>query len=274
MKFITVATHSQGYYPFLLESCKRYNVDLAVVGWNKKWTGFLCKFTWVLEYIQDLPDDEVMCVLDAYDVILAKPVGDLEGLFLAIHGAMSARIIVGCDLHNTHFTKWVTPFIFGKCHNKQLNAGVYIGFVKDIRTMLQTILNERQSHETDDQALMTRYCREKPNILVDCDRLISISACNPFSDVFKMDGASFENGSYVYKGTAPFIVHAPGNTSLIPLLEKQGYTIDTEERDRLVRYHRDVFKKGLIYVKWSWIAVVVTTIVLIVLLVQAIRTLR
>jgi len=266
MRFITAATHSDGYFPFLLESCKRYNVDLVVLGWGKKWTGFLCKFMWLQEYLQNVPDDEVICFMDAYDVILAKPVSKLESLFRAIHDSINARIIVSCDLHNTLLAKWVVPYVFGLCYNKPVNSGVYVGFAKDIRAMLAAILKEHEeTKETDDQILMTQYCSKKKEILVDCDRIISISAVNPFSDVLNIDGATFQDGMYVYKGASPFIIHGPGNTSLIPLLEKQGYTITPEERSRLDNHHNKVFLKGLSYIQWWWVVAAVILIIGIVL---------
>ena len=45
MKLITVATHNDGYFKWLKESCKRYNYDLVILGYNEKWKGF----NWRLE---------------------------------------------------------------------------------------------------------------------------------------------------------------------------------------------------------------------------------
>ena len=41
LKNITVATEKNiGYYSVLVESCKKNNIDLIVLGLGQKWTGF------------------------------------------------------------------------------------------------------------------------------------------------------------------------------------------------------------------------------------------
>ena len=37
MKIITVGTHNKGYYDILQESCKRNNLELINLGWEKEW---------------------------------------------------------------------------------------------------------------------------------------------------------------------------------------------------------------------------------------------
>ena len=36
MKLVTVATRSERYFPFLLESCERHGAKLEVLGWGQK----------------------------------------------------------------------------------------------------------------------------------------------------------------------------------------------------------------------------------------------
>lgn len=37
MRLVTVATHSERYFPYLLESCKRVDAKLDVLGWGQPW---------------------------------------------------------------------------------------------------------------------------------------------------------------------------------------------------------------------------------------------
>ena len=40
LHIITVATHAQYYFPYLVESIKNYGNNLTVLGFNEKWRGF------------------------------------------------------------------------------------------------------------------------------------------------------------------------------------------------------------------------------------------
>ena len=44
MKFVTVATHNDGYLKWLKESCKRYSANLVILGFGEKWQGYNWKF--------------------------------------------------------------------------------------------------------------------------------------------------------------------------------------------------------------------------------------
>lgn len=39
------------------------------------------KFKLMKEYVQNLPDDDIVCFVDGYDVIILEPVDKLEKLF-------------------------------------------------------------------------------------------------------------------------------------------------------------------------------------------------
>ena len=72
MKIITVATHSESYFPIFEESCKKNNLELIVLGFGQKWQGFSWRFKLISDYIENLPLNEVIIISDAYDVIVLQ----------------------------------------------------------------------------------------------------------------------------------------------------------------------------------------------------------
>ena len=52
VRLVNVATHSESYFPWLQESCKRYNTNLEILGWGEKWQGYSWKFTLMLNYLK------------------------------------------------------------------------------------------------------------------------------------------------------------------------------------------------------------------------------
>ena len=69
MNIITVATHDEAYLNAYKKSCKNNNLDLKILGWDKRWEGLVWKFNLMKEYIKDLPDNKIVIFTDAYDVL-------------------------------------------------------------------------------------------------------------------------------------------------------------------------------------------------------------
>ena len=61
MKLISIATHSDFYFPFLKKSCKRYDSELIVLGLGQPWPGFSFKSKLIKEYLQEMNDNEIIC---------------------------------------------------------------------------------------------------------------------------------------------------------------------------------------------------------------------
>ena len=85
MKAITVATENNGYFETLKESSMRYNYHLVVLGYEQEWKGFGWRLNLVLEYLKTLPSDEIVIVVDAYDVIFLRDSKELKEEFLKMN---------------------------------------------------------------------------------------------------------------------------------------------------------------------------------------------
>ena len=74
MHIVTVANKNDGYLNYLIESCKRNGGELEVLGWNQEWKGFMWKISLMIEYLNGLDDDDIVCFVDGYDVIILQPI--------------------------------------------------------------------------------------------------------------------------------------------------------------------------------------------------------
>jgi hypothetical protein len=66
---VTVATESKYYFPYLVESCKKHGLNLEVLGFGEKWTGFNMRFRLMTDYLKQLPENDIVCFVDGYDVL-------------------------------------------------------------------------------------------------------------------------------------------------------------------------------------------------------------
>ena len=72
LHIVTVATESKYYFPYLVESCRKYGKELEVLGYGEKWKGFNWRFKLMIEYLKNLNPSHIVCFIDGYDVICTR----------------------------------------------------------------------------------------------------------------------------------------------------------------------------------------------------------
>jgi len=187
MKVITYATHSFGRFDTLVQSMP----DIVVLGWGTKWNGFMGRCKGVLEYLESVPDDEIVMVVDGFDTIINKDLSDVEKVFKS----MNCKILVSKDPVDNYFSKKV----YTTCNGTTFNAGLYMGYCKNIKKLLTEVL---QSGEEDDQRAMNIICNrinDQSFIKIDTEYII-------FENCY--------NNSNCVKKSRAYIVGTPGEISI------------------------------------------------------------
>lgn len=245
MRLVTVATHSDGYFPFLVKSCERNGAKLDVLGWGQKWQGYAWKLVLMKEFLRGLDDDEVVCFIDAYDVLLLRPLEELEAAFRDFARATGCEIVVGCDNVRKMHMKFLSKWVFGTCQHRPINSGTYIGFAGAIRRTVDKIGSIAQDPSQNDQVLLTQYCRRGAHRMhIDCDNVFFLTVLDPLAPF--MDGSMHvENGQLFHHGLRPFVVHGNGNTDMNDVIVKLGYDFVAEDMRALDQFHRVAVKNKL-----------------------------
>jgi hypothetical protein len=158
MKNIVVATKENiGYYPVLVESCKRNNIDLIVMGLHQKWTGFTMRFRLWLEYLKTLNDTEIVMITDAYDVVIIRDSSVIIDRFLKF----KKKIVFGVE------NGIMSRMIWDSCiDNYNINMGNFIGYVKYLKKFIRLIYKYQskwEQYEHDDQMIVNRICKLESN---------------------------------------------------------------------------------------------------------------
>lgn len=239
MKLVTVATKPQGYFNYLLESCKRHSANIEVLEWGKEWKGFNQKYLALKEYLEQQDGNEIVCFIDAYDVILLRPLEELEREFLEFEKEHEEKIVVGHDVaYATNIMYTVSGrFIFSDCNGTTLNSGTILGRAKDIEDILKSILDRNAKPDEDDQILMTMYCKNNTG-------KVYIDTKQRFFMV-----QSYFDDEYIQRENC-FIAHGPGNAYMEPLLKKLGYTVENKTHiDRLSENWKWYMDKGVHFAK-------------------------
>lgn len=240
MKLVTVVTHSEGYFPWLLQSCERFGASLTVLGWGEKWNGYAWRLKLMSDYLSTLKPTEVVCFIDGYDVILLRPLQELQAVFLELKQNHAFKIAVALERPLTKMTQLGAYISFGACNNRLLNAGTYIGFVQDLQEIIRNVYNVNPDFQADDQQLLLKYCRKSPqDIYIDVHSKMFLTLINPTQDINLQAQA--------LSGNKPCIFHGAYCTDMNMLIRALGYTMSVQDRRQLVAYNKQMLRTKTMY---------------------------
>lgn len=191
MKNIVIATKPNvGYYEVMVESCKRNNIELVVLGMGKPWNGLSDKYKYWIGYLETLPKDEIVMLNDAYDVIILDSPENIISKFKAFNKPVVFSVQKGLAI----------DFVFTKYFDSVACTGNIIGYVKNILHILQLVVKNKDLWlANSDQIIFNEVIIREPylqqNIAIDTDRtLFYVTSISHFS--FKKDirDLKMENG--------------------------------------------------------------------------------
>jgi hypothetical protein len=172
LEIVTYANKSQGMFEDLVKN--EFDVPVKVLGWGTKWNGYSDKSRGLLEYMKTKNDDDVIVFVDGFDTKVNKSPENVMKLFKQ------------CDcrvLFSNNPPWFFQSLIFGTCDDSIANAGMYMGYVKELTTILQNEVNLRCE---DDQVNLNGLCRKYDFVKIDKDEKI-FKNFSPIQKIKKSD---------------------------------------------------------------------------------------
>jgi hypothetical protein len=238
IKYVCVATEMKLYLPYLKELLP----DLVILGLNTRWEGFITKYKLLQAYLSsaEIVEDDLVCFIDAYDILPTRDRPQLEANYRAFMEAHPAvKIIVGYDKVENRLHEYFCQAIFGTVDADRLNSGQFIGSAKNIREMITYILTNTPHFQTD-QIELTKYANQfKTEVYIDTPQAFFYVKSRPLQQVFL--SAQSEAG--------PAFIHANGNGLLDQFLQSEhGIQLGLSERWLILKDNlKGILKKILIY---------------------------
>lgn len=204
MKFITYATHSERYYPALIASYEKFGANYVVLGFGDEWKDYLQKMNAILDFLRTgCHPDEVVCVMDGFDSILTGSPNEMEEEFKKT----GAELIFS----STEFSKLLYPLIWK--NTSFVNAGLYIGYVRSIIFIIETIMAAHGGGYFNDQRLFGKWMAKNKNPKYRVDQ----------ENIFFLNVSKFTP----YQSKQPFAVSGPGYANLKPYIDHLGITFQS-----------------------------------------------
>jgi len=187
VEIVTYANKSQGLFEELIHN--EYDVPVRVLGWGTQWNGYSDKSKGVVEYLKDKDDDDIVVFIDGFDSKINKDPKDVEEMFKSY----DCRVLF--SRHPDIISKYLVRQVFPMCGQGMANAGMYMGYAKELKTILNDELAEKCQ---DDQVNFNKMCEKYNFIKIDEDERI-FENISPFNMKKKSD-APFVS----YPGTPSF----------------------------------------------------------------------
>jgi hypothetical protein len=253
----TIATHEHGYFNSLKDSCERNNIELHVVGIGKKWEGWQTKMKYIRETLDLLSEDTIILYTDAYDSII---IGN-EQEILDRYYSLNEPVIFSAYSGGGGF---INHFFFGKpCgKNASLNAGGFIGRVKELKQLFDGICKDKKCiGDIDDQKIINQYCHKNPISLDTQNKLFYIFDWeNHFeayvnilqgkqSNLLQIETKDYKVDQILYckkTNSYPIILHA-NNSGNMDLLLKQLNIKNTYKKPNYFQYSTINFIKPILF---------------------------
>jgi len=240
IRYICIATEMKLYLPYL----KLLIPDLVILGMNTKWEGFITKYKLLLAYLNNInnaiSDDDIICFIDAYDVLPTKRINDLEKTYKEFEGLHpQVKMVVGYDKVENEIHEYLSKHIFGTIgdDDTRLNSGQFIGRSKNIKHIINYIMENTIEFKTD-QIELTKYANKKRDeIHIDKEQIMFYVKSKPLQQVTMEDTCKSS------------FIHANGNGFLENFL-KQEHGIKVSRKELYNNYITNIrgcLKKLVLY---------------------------
>jgi hypothetical protein len=122
----------------------------------EKWGKNLDKINYMASLIEDLPDDSIVCFIDAYDVIVNSTQNDILEKFLSLDCDILISTETNC--YPSNFKVRYDELVLGTITKyKYINSGGYIGYKKPVLDLLRWKNINLMKNKTSDQGYFYEY---------------------------------------------------------------------------------------------------------------------
>jgi hypothetical protein len=233
-KVIAFATDKQAYFDLFIDSCDRYSIEPIILGWNEKWIGPGKKLTMIRDYIKNLPEKEIVIVVDPFDVIFLCGIDEIENKFNRISSSFLCGALnlgrLTATVYNYEFNKTGIKLPLTPTNYNFLNTGTWISRAGYAQYLIDELVDKYNMNDNSmDQQLLTGiYIRKLYNVDIDwkCEIFHNLLFKDFITRRADLKDLKFSDNRVLNtaSGSKPCIIHASGNANMKELALRLGYS--------------------------------------------------
>jgi hypothetical protein len=200
----------------------------------------------MINYLNSMESNDIVCFVDGYDVICTRDLNELSNVFQQIKKKQNCKVIVGYERNLNNFHKYIIQPFFGKCKNMPLNSGTYIGYVEDLLKIINELYNLNDPLK-DDQMVLNEYCIKNPKeIYIDKKSELFLALGDSYRDInFNSEKSDLiiKDKRLFYNGREPFFFHGFANSYMDKILISLGYENVNINMELSKNYYKNAYSK-------------------------------
>lgn len=202
----TVASQDRPGLQQLLDSCRRYNVSIDLLGYGLPFRGNGENLLHVQNYLEAFPETDIVMFIDAYDVLFMDNANSILAKFLE----MKVPFVISAERYCWPFSNKAAEFTQSDTSFKYINAGSYIGYISHLKEILKEM--SPISPTNDDQGTLTaHFLKNKEKYAFDskCELFM------PLAGVIKGDldiDCNNKSVKCLETGKLPCLIHGNGGS--------------------------------------------------------------
>ena len=200
---------------YLKTSSAAFGINVVNIGEGVKWNGGDMtgpgggqKINLVKNYLNTLDDNDVVLFVDGYDVFFADDLNTITERFLGFN----TNVLFAAEI-NCWPEKSVASFFDSHTKYKYLNSGLYMGYVKSLKHLMQTDIQDSEDDQLyfQRQYIVNKFNPTKDmNIQLDVENYIFQCLADASGDVGVKSNKQLINTDTM---CCPCIVHGNGGTN-------------------------------------------------------------
>ncbi|MEQ9303176.1 MAG: hypothetical protein RJQ14_04610 [Marinoscillum sp.] len=217
MRFVTVASSDQKpELKYLLHSCSHFGIQMDLAGLGRPYLGNGTKIVYLIQYLQQLPKDEVVLFTDAYDSFFVRPVDTLKSdferknspLIMTAEDNFYFRLTSVKRAIQNPLVKWKYPASKSVFPNyRYLNSGGFIGYAGHILDLFKYLQIDKTMY-SDQPKLHLHFINHPEDISLDYDHeFFTIYGKHASEETFEVRNDELTNKN---TGSKPYVFHFPG----------------------------------------------------------------
>ncbi|CEL98361.1 unnamed protein product [Vitrella brassicaformis CCMP3155] len=167
LTLITVATSNRGYLPALLESAKRYKINVVILGWGWRWKGTSTKIFLLKEALRCLPPDSLVMFSDGFDTFLNSPPEEILSRFFSYRRKLIFSAEPDPADVEDPMLRWLMLVGRYVVHHlphtwsQDINSGGWIGYAQTALLFFEELMTTIEvPSDTNDQPLINAFAWE------------------------------------------------------------------------------------------------------------------
>lgn len=227
----TVANYAHPFFGNFLDSCHRHNIPVAILGWEKKYLGHGWALQLMDHYIQTLPDEDIILVVDSFDIFFVTGKEEILEKFHSFHKPIYISAEDNCapdEFLKNIYPPSSTPYCY-------VNSGTYMGYVKEIKRLFKGFAHPICPLQNHQRIFTLDFLRHPEDYHLDEYCCIAQTLHQAKRETFSLDPVSGRVTNKI-TGSTPCLMHGNGTSPLLDtfhdeLVQNNSFCLPVKHRE-------------------------------------------